>query len=213
MLITQAITPLRMIFWGGLLCVFDFAFSSTTSINGQTATGYRFDILNDLVGMLLITIGVDKLSRFDIGSSFRTSMQFVFVCSILNCLEAFAGHFVYPTPVVVEIVSNLLSLASLCGTAMFCWSMNSLSSAYSLHHSSKSWLTTLWLVTIIWVIPLGLLRLLVLGAYATGTSFHFDLGWFAIPVLLVFVVPLVHLFVSTSRMRYEAESISASFAP
>ncbi len=213
MLITRAINPLRMIFWGSLLCVFDFSYSSTTTINGQAATGFRFDFLNDFVGMLLITIGVHRLSEFVISSSFRTSMQFVFVCAILNCIETFMGHFVFPTPVAIDILSNLLSLASLCGTALFCWSMNSLSSAYFLHQSAKSWLTTQWLVIVVWVIPLGLLRLLVLGAYLSGTSFHFDLGVLIIPVLLVFVVPLIHLFVSTSRMRYEAEGISSSYVP
>jgi hypothetical protein len=44
--IKHAVAPLRMIFWGGLLCVFDITFSQTT--NGQ---GFKFDILNDALGL------------------------------------------------------------------------------------------------------------------------------------------------------------------
>ncbi|MDA1056038.1 MAG: hypothetical protein O3C40_37125 [Planctomycetota bacterium] len=205
MSIRQAVTPLRMIFWGGLLCVFDFSVSSTTSINGQVASGYRFDFLNDFVGTLLITLGVSQLSGFAIDSSFRSSMRFIFICSVLNCIEAFMGHFVFRSPVALDIMSNLLGLATLCATVMFCTSMNKLSSAFSLHQSADSWLTTRLLVIILWVIPLGLLYLLGLGALVTGQSFHWDIGVFIIPAFVVLIIPLVHLFVSTSRMRSEAE--------
>lgn len=30
----RAITPLRMIFWGGLLCIFDLTFTETTNGTG-----------------------------------------------------------------------------------------------------------------------------------------------------------------------------------
>ena len=115
------------------------------------------------------------------------------------------GHFVFRSPVALDIMSNLLGLATLCATVMFCTSMNKLSSAFSLHQSADSWLTTRLLVIILWVIPLGLLYLLGLGALVTGQSFHWDIGVFIIPAFVVLIIPLVHLFVSTSRMRSEAE--------
>ena len=37
--------PAELIFWGGLLCIFDITFGQTT--NGR---GFRCDILNDAVG-------------------------------------------------------------------------------------------------------------------------------------------------------------------
>jgi hypothetical protein len=46
-------------------------------------------------------------------------------------------------------------------------------------------------------------------AILMGQSFYFSLGLFAIPALIVFAIPLVSLFISTSRMRREAESQSA----
>lgn len=204
MSITQAVTPLRMVFWGGLLCVFDLTFSSTTSVNGQVAWGFRFDFLNDFVGMLLITTGVSRLSGFAIDSSFVSSMRFIFVCCVFNCVEAFMGHFVFQSPVALDVLLSLLGLATLCATVMFCTCMSRLAGAFSLNHSARSWLTTRLLVVILWVIPLGLLHLLGLGAMITGQSFHWDIGVFFIPVLIAMCIPLIHLFVSTSRMRHEA---------
>ena len=54
-----AISSLRLIFWGGLLCIFDIAF---TMRSGHS--GYRLDLLNDFVGMIMIGclyIIVDRL--------------------------------------------------------------------------------------------------------------------------------------------------------
>ncbi len=205
MFITQAVTPLRMIFWGGMLCVFDFSFSSTTSIDGQSHTGWRFDILNDFIGMFLIAVGIAKLSKFGIDQSFQSRMQFVFVCALLNCVEAFFGHFIFDSPMILNVLSNVLGLVSLCAIVMFCTSMHRLSSAFDLARSAESWLVTRLLVIILWVVPLGLLYVVGLGALLTGQSAHWNVGMLIIPILIVFVIPLIHLFVSSSRMRHEAE--------
>lgn len=194
-----------MIFWGALLCVFDFSFSSTTSFNGQVTSGYQFDVLNDFLGMLLVTFGVSRLSGFAIDSAFLSSMRFIFGCCVLNCVEAFLGHFVFQTPPFWSLISNLLGLATLVAIVLFCTSMQRLAVAFSLPRSASSWLTTRWLVIVLWAIPLGLLHLLGLGVLITGQSFHWNLGVLMIPLLIVFIIPLVHLFISTSRMRQEAE--------
>lgn len=55
--ISKAVTPLRMIFWGALLCILDFSFSSYSSRNGGPASGFQFDILNDLLGMIHRPLG------------------------------------------------------------------------------------------------------------------------------------------------------------
>jgi len=43
-------------------------------------------------------------------------------------------------------------------------------------------------------------------AMLTGNSFHFNLGLTGLLLPPVFIVPVVHLFVSTSRMKRECES-------
>jgi hypothetical protein len=57
--LSAMITPLRLIFWGGLLCLIDI--TMTQRINGVS---FKFDLLDDFLGMVLVTIGVFRLSRF-----------------------------------------------------------------------------------------------------------------------------------------------------
>ena len=59
--VNQAITPLRLIFWGGLLCIFDFHLTQTT--NGH---GFKFDVLSDALGSILIAVGVFRLGAIPI---------------------------------------------------------------------------------------------------------------------------------------------------
>ena len=116
------------------------------------------------------------------------------------------GHFIFQTPVVLSIFSNLLGLVTLCATVMFCTSMNKLAMAYSLDQSASSWLMTRLLVIIFWVIPLGILYLIGTGNLLMGTPSNLNIGFLVIPLLIAMLIPLVHLFISTSRMRREAES-------
>ena len=134
----QSSLPLRLIFWGGILCVFDITFSEAVSHNGRIMSGFRFDILNDFAGMLLITGGVLKLSRFDIDISYRRSMQFVTTCCILNCVTALVWHFVLQPPDFYSIGLNLLGLATLGSTVLFCSAMHRLSNEFSLERSARS---------------------------------------------------------------------------
>ncbi len=115
------------------------------------------------------------------------------------------GHFVFQSPMLLSVLLSLLGLVTLCAVVMFCGCMIKLASAFSLHRSAESWLTTRWLVIVLWVIPLGVLDLLGLGALLAGQSFHWDVGLLSVPILVVLAVPLVHLFISTSRMRHEAQ--------
>ena len=54
--VNQAITPLRLIFWGGLLCIFDFHLTQITNDHG-----FKFDVLSDALGTILITVGASLI--------------------------------------------------------------------------------------------------------------------------------------------------------
>lgn len=211
--ISHAVTPLRMIFWGGLLCILDFSISSTSSYNGQPPTGFKFDILNDFLGMILIMIGVHRLSRFAVDPSFKTSMRFVLAIAVFNGIEAFWGHFIFQALGILILLSIVLGVVTLWANIVFCTCMYRLSSTWSLRQSAKSWLTTRSLMIIIWALPLGVLQMLRLVGFMFPGSFSFNIGFFFIPVLLILTIPLFHLFVSTSRMRSEAEAGAAAGSP
>ncbi|MCO6045877.1 hypothetical protein NG895_18410 [Aeoliella sp. ICT_H6.2] len=205
--ISQAILPLRLVFWGGLLCVLDFTFSYSTTVNGHTS-GVRFDILNDLLGMLLLTFGVYRLKQFDLDGKYRDYMRIVLVVSMINCVIALMDHFVFSRPTLLSVGEQLVSIVTLVATVLFCTAMMQLAQAYALHRSAESWQFTRLLVIVIWAIPFGLLYLSTLGALVVGESFPFSIGLLVIPVLLAMLVPLVHLFISTSRMKREAQHAS-----
>src|SRR3954463_99465 len=56
--IRSAVRPLRLIFWGALIWILDF------KING-------FDVLNDLVGAILVAVGVNGFARLRAGEGYR----------------------------------------------------------------------------------------------------------------------------------------------
>jgi hypothetical protein len=203
--VKQMVPPLRAIFWGGMLCVLDLWFSSTT--NG---VGFRFDILNDFVGMLLITWGVFRLSKLWVNQQYATVMTLVQIAAIIGCVDALQAHFIYDAPPVVSAVLSLAGLAQLAATILFCFAMQWLSTAARLTNAASSWRTTTILFVVIYAIPGGLVYAGSLIALVADTHFNLDIGPAALLLIPVFLVPVIHLFVSTSRMQREAESAAAA---
>jgi len=119
LVLKNLITPLRLIFWGGLLCVLDFSISNSHSVNGQLVSGFRIDLLSDFVGMLMITYGVWRLRLHRIDDSYRSAMWFVQVCAVLLCIEAFMDHFLFQAPMILHVLSNLLGIVSLVAVVLF----------------------------------------------------------------------------------------------
>lgn len=84
-----------------------------------------------------------------------------------------------------------------------------------LAEAAESWRTTTILFVVLLVLPLGAFHVLALAAMLMGKSFRFDLGPAGLFLLVVFAVPIVHVFVSTSRMARAAEaaSLAGAYAP
>jgi len=200
--IPSIVTPLRFIFWGGLICIFDLNFASTS--NGE---GFRFDLLNDFVGMLMITWGVFRLASLQVDDRYRSAMLFVQIVAVLSCIEALHAHVIYDTPLLIAVATTLLGIAALIATVLFCVAMQWLSDAAGLQRAAASWQVTTILFVAIYLIPLGLFYSAALLAMITGNSFQIDLGPAGLLLLPVFCIPLVHLFISTSRMRADAEVV------
>jgi hypothetical protein len=200
--IKQSITPLRMIFWGGLLCIFDITVSETR--NGE---GFRFDILNDAVGTILITIGVFRLSAIYVHDRYAAIMKFVRVVSVLSVLEAIREHFVMPLHPAISFALLILSMVTLAAIVTFCIAMRWFCEEALLPQAAGSWSVTTILFLVIYVIPLGLFYIAGAIAIVTNTSFNINLGPAGLALLVVFAIPIFHLFISTSRMKREAEMI------
>src|SRR2546422_6416638 len=66
----KTVVPLRAIFWGGLLCVFDF--NLFIQVGGQRRS---FDVLNDGLGMVLVAGGVIVLAAQKVDSLYDWLMS------------------------------------------------------------------------------------------------------------------------------------------
>jgi len=193
------ITPLRLIFWGGLLCLIDVTF--TQKVNGS---GFKFDLLDDFIGMVLMTTGVFRLSRFTASRNYEKGMAFVKVVAVLSTIKALLDHWVFRTPHVWDLFWTAFSIAELAAIVLFCSLMHLLCRVHDLDWPAKSWKTTTMGFVIVYAIPLGLFYFASLIATMAGKSFHFNLGPWALLLLPVFAVPLLHFFASTSRMARAA---------
>jgi len=197
-----AISALRAVFWGGLICVFDFSFGQTTNGNG-----FKFDIISDAVGCLMIAWGVTQLKPLLPLERYYNAMTFVQVVAWMCVVEAVADHWVTKTPIVPGVVRSLFSLASLAAIVSFCVAMRWLCESLALRQATQSWRTTTYLFVFIYLLPLGLFHAAAIIAMITGQKFHFNLGPAGLLFLLVFVVPIIHLFMSTSRMKDELQRL------
>lgn len=188
--------PLRMIFWGGLLCIFDITF--TTTSNGS---GFTFDVLNDVVGCAMIAWGVSRLGPLPVDSRYATVMRLVKAVALLSIPVAFFDQFVFQRPPTLELLEGAFQLVALAATVVFCIAMEWLCQAACLTWSERSWRKTRWLFVLIYAIPLGLIDCVALISSCMGRPFNVNLGIAGLLLLMpIFVVPPVHFFVSTSRM-------------
>ncbi len=191
--------PLRAIFWGALLCLFDITISETSG-----GEGWRFDFLNDFVGMLTIAWAVFRLSTVEVDRRYRIALGFVKIVAVCGCVVALHRHLIYDVPPLISVLDDFYGFLSMAATVIFCVAMQWLSRHGGLARSEQSWRFTTRLFIVIYLFPLGLFHLASLAAILTGESFHIDLGPAGLLVLPVFFIPLVHFFISTSRMRDEA---------
>jgi hypothetical protein len=203
--VRQAVTPLRLVFWGGILCVFDVSFTQSTTVAGVTH-GFRFDFLNDAVGAILIAAGVYRLGTFPVSGRYSAVMKFALVVSLLAIADAIRGHFIMPIPPAVQVADQVFGLVVLVTTIAFCIAMRWFCEAADLVEPARSWRVTTWLFVGIYLVPVGLLYLISIWSNLTGYPVNLNFGAAAVVLLPLFALPLVHLFISTSRMKRAAEA-------
>ncbi len=199
--IKSVIVPLRLIFWGALIVLIDLTYSKT-----ENGVGWRFDFLNDAVGMAMIVWATARLAKIRVSDAYRTAMLFVTTAAILSLLDAIHSHFIYDTPPAVTLLSALVGVASMIAMVVFCVAMRWLSEAAGLARAVRSWKITTWLMVIIYLIPIGGLSLAAAIAIAMGSPFNIGLGPKGLLLVPVFCIPLIHFFGSTRRMMADAQS-------
>jgi tetratricopeptide (TPR) repeat protein len=199
--IRKVIKPLRLIFWGGLVHLFDFTVRQT--VNGVER---EFDLLNDLIGLLMITWGVFQLFKVNVHDRYLKAMHFVIVVAILSCLDEIFSKAYHDIPPLISFFQSVLSIAAMIAIVVFCMAMRWLSTESGFRVSARSWRTTTLLFVVIYSIPLGLFYGYAAVTIAAGTSTDLNFGSYSSLLILVLFIPLIHFFISTSRMKAEAVS-------
>jgi hypothetical protein len=203
--VQTAIRPLRWISIGGIFWIVDI----TLTFN----RGFRLDILDDTIGTLLITFGVFRLAAIPVGGHYRAVMNFVKVVAIASVVETAMKHFVFVPSTGLAVVLNILGLSQLAATILFCLAMNWFCMEAGMPQVARTWRITFVLFCVIYALPLGFAYFASFVAMTGGTSFHANVGPWALLLLPVFLLPVVFLFVSTSRMRRAAELGAAGQPP
>jgi hypothetical protein len=105
---------------------------------------------------------------------------------------------------------TLAFLVQLAAVAVFCTAMRLLCAEALLVKSARSWGTTFVLFTVVYVIPIPMLAV----AAALGGSGNLNINsiW-VVPIAILLLVPLIHFFVSTSRMKREAIQATIAARP
>lgn len=203
--IRRTITPLRLVFWGALICVIDVTITSGS---------FKFDILNDLVGALLIAVGVFRLADIRVSERYKGLMRFVQFGAVFAIVSAAMDFISLPHSIAFGVLGSLVSLITLAATIVFCVAMRCFCDEASLARSSRSWRVTTILFVVIYAIPVGLFYVLGLVALASSGSLNYRLNSpLALLIVPVFLIPLIHLFVSTSRMKRDAGSAGPQDGP
>lgn len=197
--IIHAIRPLRRLAWGALLVLLDFTLFKYTN----DGVGFRLDLLDDTVGMVLIASAVATLRDIYVSPSYAVGMGFVRWVAILALLESILDHFIFPQPALLELSVQALAIAKLVAILLFCACMRELCREAMLPEAGRKWLTTLMLFLVVYGIPLALSQL---AAILPDAAIHIDAGPWMIWVVLIFLVPLISFFSATSTMARLAES-------
>lgn len=197
--ISRAVAPLRCVFWGGLICVFDITYSVWSG-----GRGFRIDVLDDAVGALLIAVGVFRLGALPADGRYVAAMVFVRLVAFLAVLDEIRAHVAVQVSTPEFFLLHVFGFVSMLAIVVFARAMRRLCEIHRLHDAASSWSVTTILFVIVYLLPLGLFYGLGAVAIAAGESFRVDLGPAGLVAMPVFAIPLIHLFVSTSRMKRAA---------
>ena len=126
--------------------------------------------------------------------------------SVIAVVDALQDHFIPPLLPLGYLAFNLFGVLNLAAIIVFCVAMRWFCEKTNLLKASRSWSTTTMLFVLMYAVPLGLLYLIGTLNGAAATSANFDFGPFALLAIPLFAIPLIHLFMSTSRMKRAAES-------
>lgn len=191
--VEKLVTALRLIFWGLIIVLID--------INVQS-----FDLVNDIVGILVIASAIKLLTALHQNGAYRRVMRFARMVAFLACFDSLYNQFFEDAVASITVASAALELVTAFAIVMFCHAMRWLSREHGLWRAAMSWHKTAKLATWLYLVTTGafltcgsLFRMLDHSDNTQITSFILFTVFF-----VMMVAPFVHFMISLTRMKREA---------
>jgi hypothetical protein len=147
---------LNLILWGTILLIFDIEYYTAT--NG---TGIEIDLLPDIIGSILICVGVFNLAKISVSNpSYAKSMFFVKIAAVLLVLLTVDEFFVYVDSTFIYYMRQLVTTSIDVSVVVFCMAMIMLSKEKELIESFKNWKIARNLFLFVYVLPYLIISIL-----------------------------------------------------
>lgn len=192
---SEMVNPLRMVFWGVLVIALDFHLT--------WPGGFRLDLINDVVGAILVLRGVIGLRSQAIGDSWMKSMGFVEVIAWITVVGAVIDHFVLELPAPLLSIGLVVGFLKMLAVLVFCRAMREVCEMYGFERSVLSWRLSSALYLWLYILPMSLLGIgFMISALQDGPR-----QWNS-PLAILLVVPplaaVIHVLISLYRMTNAA---------
>src|SRR5687768_4108567 len=164
-----AYAAMGKILWGILFCGFDFWIGAQAG-----GHGLRVDILNDVLGTILVAWGLAELRPLVADERYANILQFCLLIALLAIVEAVLDHFVVPWPPLCAAISELFSMAVLVAIFQFCTALRMLCQFAHLLEAEQSWRFSQSLFFVLQLLPLMSLHVGGLVLSLLGRTAHFE---------------------------------------
>lgn len=196
-------TPLRLIFWGGLFVVLDFNLGAGVISETGARIGGRFDVLNDTLGLFLMTGGLVSIASRKVWSGgYETMISLVAGGAVAACLGAVVEWWFPWRSRVSPTATWLLGAVAIALIFLFCLAFAWLGESLRLPAVAAAWHRTAWLSLACYGGAAIFIRVM-----ASGSEVELEVS--GIPLLALILVqsaPLVSLFAVTRQMLKATET-------
>jgi hypothetical protein len=209
-------SALGKVFWGTLICVLDFRFSTTS--NGS---GFQVDVISDVIGAAMILWGLGQLKPLIFDAAYRDVLGFCQLMAALAVGNAILDHWIVPWPLPLRIAGAIFGLLCLVAIYRFCFAMQLFCSHLAMSQVEASWRRSQRLFLWLNLIPAVVLQGSgVLLQFLAPSGRHVKLGGDAAPLaivailaLILGIVPLIHILLSIWRTRREITDFGGPILP
>ncbi|MCA8962065.1 MAG: hypothetical protein KDC38_16175 [Planctomycetes bacterium] len=166
----RLIRDLRFLCIGTLLVSLDLRIGVVESSAGAWTFGFRFDVLNDIIGGALILVALRSVATIPAGPLYAQALRFGMVIAWVQLGLAVADHFVFGTPNGVQLVLGAYGVVVALAVVRFVEAMVRLTDSLRLESAVGSWyVTRRWVVAFV-LVPSILAELIGLVVVAFGET-------------------------------------------